>query len=318
MVAEAAPSLAIEPCLRILRGTHRNSLANQETLRVLRRVHSRFEDEGKEWPRADDSRDQPFLDAVAALNQPADEAVAKLRALLNDASDDEVRGALLLALGETGSQDAFEILHERLLEEEWGSGWSAADGFLSLNTPKLMDSQLLETLVEDFGQDRKPPTKVRILYVLGRLHMQSELPQDLPFDTAVDLTQQGLRLRTPLKGRAIDLVWQLLPESEEDKEKWVAIFEPWLCRKLGAHRRGSHYMVPVWKSEWLQKRLVTALGRIGSPGAEIHLKQLREKVAARPPRTSKTTKGQRDMDRQRSELRKAIDRAIDDLHRRHL
>ena len=318
-VEKTAPSLVIAPCLRILRGTHRNSLTNQETLRLLRRVHGILQDEGKEWPGAPGNDvDQALLDAVAALSLPPGEAVARLQELRTGATNAQVQGALLLALGETGSQEAFEILHDRLLLEERHTGWSAADGFLSLNTPELMDPQLLDTLVTDFGQVQKHPIKQRILYVVGRLHVTGQLPERLPLDTALNLTQQGLNLRANSKVRAIDMIWQLLPESEEDMQRWTGTFEPWLCEKLGAQRRGQHYMEPVWSGEWLQKRLVTALGRIGSPAARLPLEHLGEKVKARPPRVAQTAQGRRDMDRQRSKLKAAIDRALDDLHRRHL
>jgi hypothetical protein len=181
-----------------------------------------------------------------------------------------------------------------------------------------MDPHLLDTLVADLSEAEKHPIKQRILYVVGRLHVTSELPRRLPLEIALDVTRQGLNLHANSKVRAIDLTWQLLPESEEDIQRWTAAFEPWLCEKLGARRRGRYYMEPVWSSEWLQKRLVTALGRIGSAEARVHLETLREKVEVRPPRRAKTAKGQRDLERRRARLKTAIDRALDDLYRRHL
>jgi hypothetical protein len=76
-------------------------------------------------------------------------------------------------------------------------------------------------------------------------------------------------------------------------------------------------MEPAWKSEWPQKGLVAALGRIDSPAAQVHLEQFHEEAKVRPACMARTIKGERNMGRQWSQLKKAIDRALDDLHRRH-
>lgn len=162
-------------------------------------------------------------------------------------------------------------------------------------------------LQQDFNKSYlKPGTKQRILYVLGRTGIQ------LPFEKSVKLTHQGLKLPGTSKTRAINLIYLLLPKKESQKRKWIEEFEPFLWDKLGFDLKGIEYNKnPKWNDEWAQKRMVTALGRIGSLKAKEHLEHFAQEVETRPKPTTRLLK------RKRTNLKKSIQRAIYDLQNRH-
>jgi len=108
--------------------------------------------------------------------------------------------------------------------------------------------------------------KERILYILGWMHAEDARTVQ---PDALNST------RAKIVGRAIDLMWLLQPVKEDDaylleKIKFILKCDPRKPDRLG-----------VWADEWLQKRLVRALGRTGVTQALGSLKNLQEHVDSR-------------------------------------
>jgi HEAT repeat protein len=305
-----APAQVVAPCLQILRGSPPNSRVNQGVLRILRKIWPELKALSVRLVRPGYKADKTIEEIIEALAIPPEEAVGTLEKLLEKTSNIMSKGIIALALGETGHQNAFPVLHRTLIYVKPRQGhvsWCAADGLIALNHHSIVEPSLVPTLLDDFrNPDLSDFTKQRILYVLGRLRVK------LPFEEAVALVQEGLSLRSDARHRAVDLIYLLQPEEQSDRERWRAVMEPILWKALGFDDRGVEYDQSPgtrWKNEWLQKRAVTSLGRIGSPIAIPHLKHLASEVDRRPkdsrPRYI----------RQREELRKSIQRAINNLHR---
>lgn len=271
------PEHVVVPALQILRGSHRNSLVSQEVVHMLKDVQPDLKAQGIQLMRPGVAGDEMINDAIAAVLSPADGGVKTLAGLLANATDVQIKGAIALALGEVKSREAVRILRTALIEvkpREDHASWCAADGLLSLSSPKMVEPNLIPTLLDDLANDKiKPSVKGRILYILGRLRVK------LPFEEACALVAQGLELPGYSKVRAVDLTYLLLPKDEEQQRKWVQVHEPVLWQALGF--RGTDVTQdrkPRWKDQWLRKRLVTALGRIGSAAAIPHLERLARDV----------------------------------------
>jgi hypothetical protein len=127
-------------------------------------------------------------------------------------------------------------------------------------------------------------------------------------EKAHQLIAEGLQLKGNSKGRAIDLIWLLLPKEDLARTEWVQKYGERLYELLGFDQEDiQRDSSPPWKDEWLQKRLVTALGRIGSKEAIPHLEQFAQNVTQRPRPERPTAQ------RKRNELQYSIRRAIEDL-----
>lgn len=298
---EKEPGAVAIPCLQVIRGPKPNSLVTQAVLRLLVELPPELL-----VVRPRSQLDAEVNKAVAALSSPAAEAVPKLKTLLADVRNVRVRGIIALALGETKSPLAIPALLEtltRVKNREDHISWCAADALIALN-----ESSTVDKLIALFQDPLiKPGVKQRILYVLGRMPVARV---SLPVEKAHKLIEEGVQLGRNSKGRAIDLIWLLMPEDEAERQGWVRHYEKILYQKLGFNRgEVAQDKTPVWKDEWLQKRLVTALGRIGSQEAIKHLEQFAEITQQRPEPKSKT------LQRKRNELKHSIRRAIRDLQR---
>lgn len=306
-VGMQAPEQVIVPALQILEGSHRNSLVNQSVLRLLRDLSPRLKKAGLRIARDGRAADKTLEDAIEALRLPPDRAVPELESLINQTSKPRLKAVLLLALGETGCPLAIPTLVNNLVNVKKQSddhvSWCAADALIALASPASV-----EPLLRSFHKSQvKPGVKQRIIYALGRMEARLEL------DEARCLVEKGLALRGNLKGRAIDLIYLYKSEDPEELLLWRREQEPVLWEILGFDSQdNAKDRKPVWSDEWLQKRAVTALGRIGSPTAIPHLERLGQEVGTRPLRPTKMLKQKREA------LIASIPRAIFELQQRHL
>lgn len=278
-------------CLQIVYGRAPNSLVFQKILKLLaEEVRPKLAAQGLPLGRPSSKLDQAIEEAVVALAAPPGEAVPRLIELIDRVRNQRVRGLIALALGETGSARAAPTLMRILREEKRALSWAAADALIALG-----DRSIADELMEWFRDpELGAGLKQRVLYVLGRMQATE----------ARALVEPGLaHPNYRVKAQAINMLWLLAPVEGAETLLW---------EKLGFRDGGVAFdRPPVWKNEWLQKRLVTALGRVGSLEALPHLERLAASVAARP---EPETPGRK---RQRTELIKAIQRALQDLQRRH-
>jgi hypothetical protein len=298
---EKKPEAVAIPCLQVIRGPKPNSLVTQAVLRLLVELPPELL-----VVRPRSQLDAEVNKAVVALSSPAAEAVPKLKSLLANVRNVRVRGIIVLALGETKSPLTIPTLLEtlaRVKTREDHISWCAADALIALN-----ESSTVDKLIALFQDPLiKPGVKQRILYILGRMPVAGGR---LPVEKARELIEEGLQLRGNSKGRAIDLIWLLMPEDDDERQGWVKHYEKILYQKLGFNKgEVAQDKTPIWRDEWLQKRLVTALGRIGSQEAVKHLKRFAEITQQRPKPKSRT------LQRKRNELKQSIQRAIRDLQR---
>ena len=306
-VAAEAPELVVEPALQILEGSHRNSLVNQSVLRLLRDLGPKLKMPLVRIARKGRAPDETVKQALKALSLKPEQGVSALVSLIRGTSAPRLKAVLVLALGETSCPLAVPTLMDCLLRIEEGSddhvSWCAADALIALASPPSV-----ERLLKNFHDHRfKPGVKQRIIYALGRMGAQ------LKPDEARCLVEKGLALRGNLKGRAIDLIYLYKPEDPVELERWRSEQQPVLWEILGFDSQDiSRDHKPAWADEWLQKRAVTALGRIGSPAAIPHLERLAQEVVTRQPRQTKMLRQKREA------LIASIPRAILDIRQRYL
>lgn len=305
------PERIVEPCLQIIRSLKPNSLVTQEVLRLLTEIRPKLLAQGKQIVRPKHKLDEVVDATIAALNESPDDAVLQLETLLKNTGNERMRGIIALALGETKSKRAASPLLDTLVlvkDREDHVSWCAADALIALNTTSIIDP-----LLKHFRDPAvKPGVKNRILYILGRMQAQ------LPTKEARKLIAEGLKLRGSSRGRAIDMIWLLLPKDAEEKEAWTRDYEVILAEALGFDPETvERDRSPKWQDEWLQKRLVTALGRIGSIKYIAHLEKFAEAVENRPEPQGRSDDSTQKLQNKRNELKMSIQRAIQDLRRRH-
>lgn len=279
------PERVVTFYLQIIHGRVPNSLVMQKVLRRLIQLRPRLKEQRIAGirPRLDETIDA----GVAALDLPAEQAVSRLGELFSEVDNARVKSVVALALGETKSSQAAPVLLRIFRTADFKVRWAAADALIALN-----DRTIIPGLVAWFDETDTVSDKQRILYILGRMRAEEGRA----------LVQRGLESSDwRVKGRAVDLIWLLAPVQDGEAILW---------KKLGFQQQGEDHP-PVWSSEWLQKRLVTALGRVGSPDAIEHLERFSRVLASRPTAESPSAH------QRRRELGRSVDRAIQDLVRRH-
>jgi hypothetical protein len=112
------------------------------------------------------------------------------------------------------------------------------------------------------------------------------------------------------RGRSIDLAWLWLPPDDPERQEWVDELVPILSRILGPTGRGSQPFEPTTTNEWLLKRVVTVLGRIGPISLERVFEDLLIDLENADHWPSPASEAKQ---RQRVGLRRATERALDDL-----
>ncbi|MGC9350136.1 MAG: HEAT repeat domain-containing protein [Anaerolineae bacterium] len=279
------PEQVVKFYLRVIHGHRPNSLVMQKVLRRLVQVRPRLG--GKPIAGVRRDLDKIIDAAIAALDLSPEEAVPQLEQFFAGVKNSRVKGVIALALGETGSSHATPALLKILKTADFEVRWAAADALIALN-----DRTIIEPLIDWFDETDTVSDKQRVLYILGRMRAEEGRV----------LLQEGLDARDwRVKGRAVDLIWLLAPVEKGERILW---------EKLGFREDGEDGS-PAWSSEWLQKRMVTALGRVGSPEAIPHLERFADEVARRPEPSSPSHQ------HRRRELEGSIRRAIGDLARRH-
>ncbi len=283
--AVVPPERVVRLYLQVIYGRQPNSLVMQRVFRRL--VQLRPQLGGKPIAGLRPRLDKAIDEAVAALDIAPEKAVSELEALFHRVKNQRVKGVIALALGETKSSHATQVLFNILQTAPFVVRWAAADALVALN-----DRAIIPKLIAWFDKTRTVSDKQRILYILGRMRAEE----------ARALVQKGLDCPDArVKVRAIDLLWLLAPVENGEAILW---------EKLGFRREGRDRQ-PVWSGGWLQKRMVTALGRVGSPEALWHLERFADEVTRRPEPESPGHQ------RRRRGLEKSIRQAIQDLERRH-
>lgn len=288
----APPRLTIL-CLRLVRGRRPNSLVARALLRMLRPLRRQLAAEGQPFGRPQAPLDGSVGEILDALEVGGPTAVKRLDQLLKEVQNERVRGLIALALGETGRAEATPLLTSLVWEARGSEGWSAADALISLG-----DQAVVADLIEGVESGRgEPAVRRRALYILGHLGATEARRLVLPA-----LRDRYIRVR----GEGINLLWLLHPVPDGAQ---VAL------AKLGLTAppadAGEDRAWRPERNEWLQQRLVTALGRIAPASAAEPLRRFQQEVAARPMPISPADR------RQRARLQRNIRRALSDLERRH-
>jgi HEAT repeat protein len=183
---------------------------------------------------------------------------------------------------------ATPVLLKAFQEEERGTAWCVADGLIDLDDRTIIPH--LVALYDD--PSAKWGLQARILYVLGRMRARE----------ARVLIDKGLEHSYwHARARAVELLWLLAPV--EDAEEI-------LSSKLAASQKGPTYD-SKWDDEYLQRRLVTALGRVGSVQSLDILQQFKGEYL--PTRPQPTTDEDR---RARWRLEESLDQSARDLRLR--
>jgi hypothetical protein len=327
-IAIKAPSQVVGPAIRTLRGKERNSLVNQALVRLLRQVRPKLppQEPKKAWGYREDvvltrptsSTDVHLDEAIALLGRPSrqpveDEIIDRIFALAEKCSDNQVKGAIALVLGETRKPYAKKPLVKLLLHvEKRGDphvSWCAADGLIALHLDSAQQMDLVDELIAALDLPWiRDNTRHRILYTIAR---RGVLPE---FDQAVELAKAGiLTWGGRWRLRSIDLAYLWLPTDDPERQRWVDELVPILTRILGPTGNKTQPFRPKTNDEWILKRVVTALGRIGP----ARLRPMLEALAADLDTVDHwpACKSKRE-ELTRSDLRRATARAIDDLARR--
>ena len=268
-LTEIDPQRVATACLDIILERLPNSLVMQRVLRLLVKIHPETGQIGN--PRS--SRHQDIDRAVRILSRERQDeiqkvplieridAAADLTQLLDRVENPRVKGVLALALGETGGRKAAAELMEMLKTTTRQTSWAAADALLALD-----DRSIIPELIQWYEHTKSRADKERVLYILGWMHA----------DEARVLKPRALTsTRAKNLGRAIDLTW-LLPPEVEDVDYLLGKID--LICESDAERPE---MLGVWKNEWLQKRLVRALHKLGVIQALPALKELKTHVSER-------------------------------------
>lgn len=257
LVAKVDSQRAAGLCLKIIEGNRPNSLVLQNTLRLLVKLRSTSGRIGKAQ-----SSTHRAIDAVTRiLAESPPDANIELAELLKQVKNPRVKGVIALSLGETGSRQAVPDLLNMLRTARRQGSWAAADALIALNDPAIISD-----LVTWYKETKSAADKERILYILGWMHAED----------ARTIQPDALNsTRAKIVGRAIDLMWLLQPAEGDDtylleKLEFILKSDPHKSKMLG-----------VWEDEWLQKRLVRALGRTGVAQAIGSLKNLQEHVDSR-------------------------------------
>jgi HEAT repeat protein len=288
-IATVDPELTTRLCLQLIAGERPNSLVLQKVLHLLEQLRNQLGQLGRSDSVAETEMDHIIL----ALGHPPETAVTELSDLFHATSNPRIQSLIALALGETGSSLAvpflMTIILDRTMNYPGEVKWAAADGLIALG-----DRTIASDLIRWFDETDWPSDKERIIYILGRLKAKE----------AQALIPKGLNSsNTKIVGRSLDLMW-LLPCKQE--------YEPFLLQKLiQIQQPNALNESDPWSNEWVQKRLVAALGRIGSCGTQTKLEEFREQVAQRPEPVADKLK-----QHQRHQLKKAIEQAIQEMERR--
>jgi HEAT repeat protein len=321
--ARFSPEEMVDLYLGVVYGRGPNSLVMQRVTRRLLHLrpqlkHKRIDRPDGGHPQLDDQIDE----ALASLDpetEVGEETISNLFQQYKVARNPQVKSITALVMGESGHPSAVAPLRQILLDPKAGRygarvSWCAADGLLALNTPTIIDPELVATLRADLDRQDVPiDAKQRVVYVLGRLRLK------LPLEEAIDLVETSLNLGGRVRGRAVDLLWLLLPSDTAARQHWVERFErPYLWKELGFEPAVPHEQsVSGPPDEWIEKRMVTALGRIGSPEAVPHLLRLARTAERRPSPKGRYERATRTLQRMRHELKRSIQRAIRDIEHRH-
>lgn len=288
-LAGADPQKAAEKCLEVIVfGPMPNSLVLQRALRLLVAL---LPETGPTGNRRS-SLHQTVYEVVTILCQRPADTVDRLLDLLHQTKNPRVLSVIALALGESGSRRATEeLLGVLTLEEERFADldkrrfdetrWAAADALIALD-----DRTIIPELVELYGTTDSWADQERVVYILGWMHAE-EARQLVP-----DPRQSG---RAKLVGRAVDLAWLLASQAGElaylcDKLQFILASPPERPDVLGP-----------WKDEWLQKRLVRSLNKVGGPELLPDFARLRAHITRRPPAKSRI---------KRERLVEAVDNAV--------
>ena len=321
--ARFSPEEMVDLYLGVVYGRGPNSLVMQRVTRRLLHLRPNLKKKRIDRPQSGHPRlDAQIDNALAALapqTQVQEETITNLAQQYDTARNPQVKSIVALVMGETGHLAAVSCLRDILLDPKAGDygarvSWCAADGLLALNTPTIIDPELVDTLRADLErQDVPDDAKRRVIYVLGRLRIK------LPFEEAMNLVETALSLSGRARGQAADLLWLLLPGDAGERQQWVERFErPVLWKELGlGPASGQEEVAQATADEWIEKRMVTTLGRIGSPEAVPYLEQLAQAVERRPPPKGRYTYDTRSRERIRLGLKRSIPRAIRDIEQRH-
>jgi hypothetical protein len=302
---DKAPCYVVDPCVKILGGSHRNSLVNQEIIRLLRQIYSTI----RKAPTCllnppVGSKEEIIRLVLDALDQDSSKAYVLLRDLLMKTANVQMQGAIILALGETGSLQACSLLVNSLLNplsfvrnprDAGHLRWCSADGLIALKDPAC-----ITPLVSAFWQKGTNDwVKQQIIYTLGRMKA------NLPLNEKYKMIDHGLRLRQDCRIRFVDAIYLLVPEEEPARMEWRKKYEHQVWQVLDMTLDPSSSVHESWSQTLLCKRAITTLGRIGTIDSLPYLHDLNQKLtAARETNRSKVDD---------AELIKAVTRALNDL-----
>lgn len=259
LAARLDPHRTVDVCLRIILGPKPNSLVIQQVLRLLVELRPAVGRLGN--PRS--SRHRDIDRAALLLAEGGAETLAALEALLAQVKNPRVKSVVALALGELGGRQATAVLLEMLKEARRQGSWAAADALIALG-----DGSIAPDLVDWYDRAGAAPDHERVLYILGWLHAPE----------ARRLLDKALASSSPwVVGRGIDLTWLVGPEPGDlallqEKADLITASDPSRPDLLGP-----------WGHEWVQKRLVRALSRIGGVQALAQLRALQQHLARRGP-----------------------------------
>jgi hypothetical protein len=272
------PLVVVDPCVEVLGGFHRNSLVNQEILRLLAGLYPSPLEYGLPTslsaPRSG-SKEDHIRTVLQALALPPERAVLALLALLEDTADVQMKGVATLALGETRSQrdpphlatpHLVDILLQatNYVKDKRDAGhlrWCAADGLVALRDPTCVSP-----LVNGFwNAGTSPWLKQQIIYSLGRMGV------DLEMEEKRRMIDHGLGLRQDCVPRFADAIYLLAPVEEPQRSMWRRHYERLLGQGLGFIPIEGDLVRTAWTTGLACKRALTALGRIGSPASRDHL-----------------------------------------------
>jgi hypothetical protein len=255
-IAILAPKQTVDFCLQIIYEKHPISSVTQNILRILIEVRGKVGKINHLLPSLDAIIDS----TIVALINSSEKAGYQLTQLLQQVENERIKSVIVLALGETHSSVAIATLINILKTSSPQLRWSAADALVCLN-----DSSIVPELIQWFDKAHSGDQE-RILYTLG--HMQAT-------EARILLSKSLEHSSARVVGRSIDLMCQLKPVKKED--------EDFLLQKLSLVLDGNNSSsIGVWADGWVQQRLVTALGRIGSAKARECLQKFREIVINRP------------------------------------
>ncbi len=260
---DVAPLQVMQTGLNIVTGKHRNSLANQEVLRLLVEVYASLSPDLKLTASPKEgTTHRTVYELVAALEQPAETALATITPYLDPekALDVRIKGVVVLAVAETRAPEARNILEDVLFHpgefvkrkrDRAHVRWCAADGLLALKDPSTA-----RDLQAAFWEPRAKPWEQHvILYVLGRMKA------DLPVAELRRMIDVGMQNPQPFMPRVVDAIQLLAPKSGPDRQEWISHYQNQLLAGLGL--AGPADRVP-WVHVLLIKRTIVALGRIGT------------------------------------------------------